>query len=92
MCFGVNVGLDTRCVHRKFQVCRLSTKKSYIRKIVRKEKSLKPGNVRALTGLFCVASQNPGRIVWPQVCQICTSQTEKFSRYRLILYFSPIKY
>ena len=23
MCFGVNVGLDTRCVHRKFQVCRL---------------------------------------------------------------------
>ena len=59
MCFGVNVGLDTRCVHRKFQVCRLSTKKvSYIRKIVRKEKSLKLGNVRALTGLFCVASQN----------------------------------
>ena len=24
----VNVGLDTRCVHRKFQVCRLSTKKA----------------------------------------------------------------
>ena len=46
MCFGVNVGLDTRCVHRKFQVCRLRTKKSYIRKIVRKEKSLKPGNVQ----------------------------------------------
>ena len=29
MCFGVNVGLDTRCVHRKFQVCRLGTKKLY---------------------------------------------------------------
>ena len=62
MFFGVNVGLDTRCVHRKFQVCRLGPKykKSYIRKIVRKEKSLKPGNDRVtrLTGLFCVASQN----------------------------------
>ena len=34
----------------------------------------------------------PGRIVWPQVRQICTSQTEKFSRYTLILYFSPIQY
>ena len=34
----------------------------------------------------------PGRIVWPQVCQICTSQNEKFSRYTLILYFSPIQY
>ena len=34
----------------------------------------------------------PGRIVWPQVCQICTSQTEKFSRFTLILYFSLIKY
>ena len=37
-------------------------------------------------------SRPPGRIVWPQVRQICTSQTEKFSRYTLILYFSPIKY
>ena len=45
MCFGVNVGLDTRCVLRNFQVCRLSTKKVKIRKIVRKEKSLKPGRV-----------------------------------------------
>ena len=27
MCCGMNVGLDTRCVHRKSQVCRLSTKK-----------------------------------------------------------------
>ena len=35
---------------------------------------------------------HPGRIVWPQVRQICTSQTEKFSRYTLILYFSPIQY
>ena len=34
----------------------------------------------------------PGRIVWPQVCQIYPSQTEKFSRYTLILYFSPIQY
>ena len=34
----------------------------------------------------------PGRIVWPQVLQICTSQTEKFSRCTLILYFSPIQY
>ena len=58
MCFGVNVGLDLRCVHRKFQVCRLSTKKSSIRKIVRKEKSLKPGNVWAQTRHFCAASQN----------------------------------
>ena len=38
------------------------------------------------------SQHNPGRIVWPQVRQICTSQTEKFSRYTLILYFSPIKY
>ena len=29
---------------------------------------------------------------WPQFRQICTSQTEKFSRYTLILYFSPIQY
>ena len=36
--------------------------------------------------------RRPGRIVWPQVRQICTSQTEKFSRYTLILYFSPIQY
>ena len=57
MCFGVNVGFDTRCVHRKFQVCRLSTK-SYIRKIVRKEKSLKPGNVCARIRQFCAALQN----------------------------------
>ena len=34
----------------------------------------------------------PGRIVWPQVLQICTSQTEKFSRCTLIFYFSPIQY
>ena len=27
MCFGVNVGLDTSCVHREFEVCRLCTKK-----------------------------------------------------------------
>ena len=35
----------------------------------------------------------PGRIVWPQVLQIsiCISQTEKFSSYTLILYFSPIQ-
>ena len=58
MCFGENVGSNTRCVHCKFQVCRLSTKKSYGRKIVRKEKSLKPGNVCAQTMLFCAASQN----------------------------------
>ena len=36
--------------------------------------------------------EEPGRIVWPQVRQIYTSQTEKFSRYTLILYFSPIKF
>ena len=57
MCFSVNVGLDTRCVHRKFQICMLSTK-SYIRKIVHKEKSLKPGNVCAQTRQFCAASHN----------------------------------
>ena len=35
---------------------------------------------------------SPGRIVWPQVRQTYTSQTEKFSRYTPILYFSPIQY
>ena len=34
----------------------------------------------------------PARIIWPQVLQIFTSQTEKFSRYTLILYFSLIQY
>ena len=38
------------------------------------------------------SAPKPGRIVWPQVRQICTSQTEKFSRHILILYFSSIKY
>ena len=36
--------------------------------------------------------EKPGRIVWPQVLQTWASQTEKFSRYTLILYFSPIQY
>ena len=42
--------------------------------------------------LRIITKYHPGRIVWPPVRQICTSQTEKFSRYTLILYFSPIKY
>ena len=46
----------------------------------------KNGLVVTFVSSFC-----PGRIVWPQVHQICTSQTEKFSRYTLILYFSPIQ-
>ena len=37
MCFGVNVGLDTRCVHRKFQVYRLSTKKVILEKLCAKK-------------------------------------------------------
>ena len=48
--------------------------------------------VRILIKYVLFTTQGPGRIVWPQVRQICTSQTEKFSRYTLILYFSPIQY
>ena len=45
-----------------------------------------------ICGFFiCFESINcPGRIIWLQVRQICTSQTEKFSRYTLAnsLFFS----
>ena len=57
MCFGVNVGL---CVHCKLQVCRLSTKKIIEEKFVRKEKSLKQGNVCAQIMLFA----QHRKIVW----------------------------
>ena len=49
----------------------LSTKKVIKEKLCAKKKSLKPGNVCALTGQFCVASQNspgarqrPRKIAW----------------------------